>query len=213
MKTLELILLILGLVIGFVLLLVLAYYMGKYKNLKPIVFGVAGILIFGFSIYCMADLNYYYNAKGGVFGVLTGLFEVNMVENNVNDLEFSITNIELKQIDGDSYGAKIIINRKPIVDAEKSYYVFVNGIPTTSSEVDTVHAKATYNYSFLDKKMNSMLSDELDMSFAFYENYTTLQITTNGGSDAVKLWNSYFQKQNFKITIEESSLGVILEGK
>lgn len=209
MGVLETILLILGLVIAIVLLLVLAYQMGKHKNLVPIVVGVVYVIVFGFSMYCLCDLNYYYTAQGGVFGVLTGLYKVNIVESQ-EGLDYSLSNIEFKQIDGDEYGAKITISQNPQMQDDVKYCIFINGVPLITSEVDKIHAKGSYMYNFYDKNMKLLLHDTLDLSFAFYENYTTLQITTNGGSDAVKQWNSYFQKQNFKITIEQSPFDLIV---
>ena len=202
MKTLEIILLVIGLAIGVALLMVLAFQMGKHKNLIPIVLGVVCIGVFIFSIYCMTDLNYYYTAEGGVHGVLTGLFHVNTVEGE--DLEFSLTNIELKQIADDQYGAKVTINRTITMEDDKQYVVCVNGIPCTTSEVDQIHAQATYAYTFYNKQMTGF-EDTLNFNFAFYKNYTSLSVSTEGGSEAVKNWNSYFNKNDFVVIIEEST--------
>ncbi len=200
MNTLELILLILGLSIGIIALLVLAYNMGKHKSMVPVVVGVVGIIFFGFSIWCMVDLNYYYTAKGGIYGVVSSLFHVNLVEGE--DLEFSMKNIELRQVDGDQYSASIQLNRLIEFEEGVDYIITVNGVPTTTSTVTTTYAQASYEYSFLNEDLSTKLDDSLQFSFAFYANYTTLKVTTNGGSEAVRLWNSYFNKNNFVIKIE-----------
>lgn len=202
MSTLEVILLVIGLAIGVALLMVLAYQMGKHKNLIPVVLSVVGVGIIIFSVYCITDLNYYYNVKGGVYGVITDLFHVNIVEGE-EELEFSLSNIALKQIHENEYGAKITIGRTITMEEDKTYIVCVNGIPCTTSEVDKIHAQATYAYTFYDKQMKGF-EDTLAFSFAFYPNYTTLSVTTKGGSEAVNNWNSYFQKNNFDVTFEES---------
>lgn len=196
------ILVIVLLILGAIGLAVMSYYMGKHEWLKPIFYSIAGIGLLGFSMFCIADLNYYYNVKGGIYGVLTGVFNTNQVEQD--NLNFSLKNIELTQEFENKYSATIMINNS--IEIENKYYeIFVNGIPCTYSEVDTIHATGSYGYVFYDDSMEEILSDTLNFNFAFYENYSTLKVSTNGGTEAVKNWNSYFNKNNFVVSIEEST--------
>ena len=204
MGVLETILLILGLVVGIVLLLVLAYYMGKNKNIVPIVIGVVGIVFFGFSIFCIADLNYYYTAKGGIFGVVSNLFHANIVEEQ-EGLEFSLKNIELRQKESGNYSASTQINRTITFEEDVEYLIKVNGIPVTQSDVTGNYATGVYEYTFYNTDWSIKSEDTLFLMFAIYPNYSTLTVTTFGGSENVKLWNSYFQKNNFVITIEPTT--------
>lgn len=188
-------LLIVGLFVG-------SYYAGKYPWVKYLMLSILGVVFLGFSTYCATDLNYYYTAEGGIYGVLNGLFDVNVVEGE--DLEFSLKNIQLKQVEDDTYSASIKLDRTISFENEKSYIICVNGIPCTTSEVNQNYAQGSYQYTFYDKDLNVKLEDSLKFNFAFYPNYTTLNITTNGGTEAVENWNSYFNKNNFVVTIEET---------
>lgn len=191
-------------VIVIALLCVAFYYMGKHKWVGKLIFSILGLIFVGFSIYCATDLNYYYTAKGGIYGVLNGLFNVNTVEGE--GLEFSLQNIELKQVEDDHYSASVKIDRVIDFEQDIKYIVCVNGVPCSSSEVKQNYAQATYEYKFYNQDLSLKLKDTLTFSFAFYSNYTMLTVSTNGGTDAVKQWNSYFNKNNFVVSIEESQI-------
>lgn len=178
-------------------------WLGKNKDYIPIVLSIVGVGVVCFSAFCISEVNYYYTVQGGVFGVLSNLFGVNQVEGE--DLEFSLKNIQLIET-GEKYSAKINVAREINFEEETEYIICVNGIPCTTSEVRNNYAVATYEYNFYDKELNIKMTDTLEFSFAFYTNYSELTVSTSGGSEAVRLWNSYFNKNDFVVGIQEGYL-------
>lgn len=179
----------------------------KFPNARFLVIGLCAVVFFGFSTYCISDLAFYYGAEGGIYGELEGLFQTNIVDQSEEGLSFSLRNVELKQLDGGYYGATMRLDKTPTFAENTSYYIFVNGVPASNAEVNTTYAKGAIKHNFYDKNKDIFLSDILDISFAFYKNYSTLQVTTYGGADAVNEWRAYFQREDFVITIEESTIG------
>ena len=194
------------------LIVVLIILCVKYPNARFYILGIAGVALGCFTVYCINDLNYYFNAEGGVYGYISSVLGINQAQ--TEDLTFSLSNIELIQVEGDKYSATVSISDTREMKEGKTYGVFVNGVPVTSSTITAQYIKADYTYTFYDSTLSEMLTDTLSFDFVFYPNYSNLTITTNGGTAAVKQWNSYWSKNNFVVTIEQSPIltSEIVEG-
>ena len=183
---------------------VIAFLLACLKNPKVgkwvllAIFIVAWIAV---TAYSGIQLNYYYNATGGIYGTITGIFDTNKVEIEDN-LVFNFDNIELTESSNGDYIASIIINEILSVGSDK-VGVYVNEMPCTYVDNNSDYVVAKYTYSFLDNDMSILCTDTLTMYFAFYENSTQLTISTSGGSKAVNYWNYYFNKNDFKVRIGE----------
>lgn len=179
---------------GFVIMFVL-----KPKS-RPWIISLSCIVLIGTSIPCTVNLNRYYSAKGGIKGVLSTIINSeNKAE--IEEKTISLKNIMLTLDDDGNYSATIFPETNLNLDKDKTYSVSVNGSPCGYVEVNTDYILAKYTYNFYDKDKN-FKTDTLEMYFTM-DNYTTLEVLTRGGSEMVKYWNFYFNRNNFDITINE----------
>lgn len=189
------------------IVIAIVWICGKYPSARVFVLTgvviVVSVVLLGTSIYCGVNLNAYYNEKGGIFGAITGIFDTNTSE-VVDEIDIKINNIELTQQNGDTYSAKIMIDKVLDLDDGTQYGIYVN-----DNFVDNIdnpnYVRAEYTYTFQNNSLTELLTDTLILDFAFDNTSTTLIVTTNGGVNAVSYWNSYFNKNNFIVSIEESS--------
>lgn len=189
------------------IVIVIVWICGKYPSARVFVLTgvviVVSVVLLGGSIYCGVNLNAYYNERGGIFGAITGIFETNTSE-VVDEMDIKINNIELIQENGDVYTATIMIDKVLDIDDGTQYGIYVN-----DNFIENInnpnYTRAEYTYTFQNNSLTELLTDTLILDFAFDSTSTTLIVTTNGGVDAVSYWNSYFNKNNFIISIEESN--------
>ena len=181
----------------------------KFPQGKIFVGTILGIAILCFTFYAGIELNFYYSASGGIYGVITGIFDTNTVE--VDDVTFKIQNLELTQNSDDLYTAQIMTDDVISLEKGKVYSLYVNDVPTKTLNFSSNYIQARYSYSFYDNKQQLLENDSLFINFAFYTNSTFIEIYTEGGSQAVKYWNYWFNKNTFVITIEET--GYVQDGK
>lgn len=191
------------LLIGLIILLVSCF---KYPKIGgPVLLGVFFIGLIALTVYSLIQLNIYYNAKGGIHGAITGIFNTNKIE-VVDDLTFELKNIELTESSDGKYSASISINQVVSLDTRESLGVFVNDMPCdTTSEVQTDYAIAEYVYSFYDEDKSLICTDTLTLNFAFYDESTYLKVSTDGGTlpveECIKYWHYYFNKNGFIVKI------------
>ena len=176
----------------------------KSSNAKFFVGVFLFIVLLVSGIYSGLQLHTYYSAEGGIYGVITGVFNPNEVK-VVNSIEYSFENIELTQLHDDTYNAEILLKDVVSFDGTKNYGVFINNAPCDFVQYSSFgeYLIAKYEYCFLDNSFEDILTDTLEFKFAFYTNSTYLSITTNGGVNAVKYWNYYMNKNLFVLTMEE----------
>ena len=189
------------------IVIAIVWICGKYPSARVFVLTgvviVVSVVLLGTSIYCGVNLNAYYNEKGGIFGAITGIFDTNTSE-VVDEIDIKINNIELTQQDGDTYSARIMIDKVLDLDDGTHYGIYVND--NFVENIDNPnYVRAEYTYTFQNNSLTELLTDTLILDFAFDNTSTTLIVTTNGGVNAVSYWNSYFNKNNFIVSIEESS--------
>lgn len=175
--------------------------MGKY-----IIFSLLGTVLLIMTAYSLVQLEKYYSAKGGTYGQLKGFFETNKAE-ELDTNKLSITNIELLQNDTDTnvYSASLQITDVYILENDSEYLILINSVPCTSSENQSDYVKAEYTYTFYNKNKEEILTDTLDITFAFYSKSTRLTLETDGGLEAVGLWNYYFNKNTFVVELVQKS--------
>lgn len=176
----------------------------KYPQGRIYVFTFLGVAMVALTSYCCIQLNYYYTAEGGIIGKIHDLFQNNTVE--VEDMTFSLNNIELIQDKDDVYTAQILSHESIKLSPNERYVVFVNNQPCAVNENDNRgdYIIANYTYMFMDVDREVLCTDTLKLTFAFYENSTYLSISTSGGAKAVKYWNYYFNKNTFVVTIAKA---------
>ncbi len=193
---------IMAIIVGLIVALVycIKYFKSGGKYVLLILFTVAMIAL---TTYSGVQLYYYYNAHGGIYGALTGIFNPNEVV--VNELNYEFKNIELKE-DGDNiYSADIIINEVMQLDKDTVYGVYVNNMPCDYVENAQDYVMADYTYKFYDRQMYEIIEDTLSIKFAFYTNSTLINISTKGGENAVKYWHYYLNKNTFIVTVKPTN--------
>lgn len=194
---------ILALIVGLVVAVVFCL---KYPKIGgPMLLCLFGLALIGADIYCVTQLNIYYNAEGGIHGFLTGIFDTNKIQ-IVDDFTFKVEDIELTEKTEGTYSASITTDRVISVNTRENLGVFVNGAPCdTTTEVDKDYVIADYTYTFFDTDKSVILTDTLTINIAFYGNSTTLTLSTKGGTlpveDCIKYWHSYFNKNGFEVKV------------
>ncbi len=175
----------------------------KHPSSKWFVATILSIALVVSTCYCAIQLNYYYTASGGIYGKISGIFNTNIVE--VEELTFSLKNVELVKEYEDTYSAKVLNNKVVKLNGKDNFTVYVNDEPCTISQVEneTNYCIANYSYIFFGEDKSVLCEDTLTFHFAFYTNSTYLSVSTIGGADAVKYWNYYFNKNVFDIRLEK----------
>ena len=171
------------------------------------------VLVVG-GVFSGYHLNKYYNTKGGIVGQLTEIFNPNAVEvEQREDIVFDFSSVMMTQIEDDKYRAEFITDDVIELAVNEGYVVFVNDTPCelieygenlVSDEISSDYVISEYYHAFYDENKEFVLKDKLTFRFAFYKNSTRLIVETTGGEEAVSLWNSYFQKNDFIVKIKAS---------
>lgn len=186
-------------IVGILILALLITYSKKYAWVKVFTIVLVLVVCVGSATYCGIQLNFYYNASGGIFGYIEDVLKPNDVK--VEDMDFKIENIELTQDAGtDTYSARILIDKTLDFENEDNYGVFVNDI--FYANVASNYAIVNYSYTFFGDNLEILLTDTLQINLAFNANSTSLTLKTQGGENAVRYWNYYFNKNNFVISIK-----------
>jgi len=190
------------LVAGIGLILVILASIKNFRVGKYVLITIFTIGVVALTTFSGIQLNYYYNTSGGIYGAITGIFKTNEVT-IVDNIAYEFTNTELVQVgDTDTYSASIIINEVMELENNIEYDVFVNDVPCDYVQNSTDYVLANYIYCFYDEEFNVLCEDTLTFRFAFYTNSTHLKVSTNGGADAVKFWNYYFNKNKFIVSLK-----------
>ena len=191
---------------------VIGYFLIKSSAFRKFFLAFLCFLIFLGGFASGVLLNKYYNTSGGIIGKLSQVLNPNYVEvENRDEIVFNFKSIMLIQTDGDKYRAEFSTDDVIELASNEAYAVFVNDSPCelieygkdyVSDEISSDYVISDFYYAFFDEDLNFVLKDTLKFRFAFYKNSTKLVVETVGGSDAVALWNSYFQKNDFVVKIK-----------
>lgn len=186
---------------GAIVLIVL--FILKYKNGRIIIVTCLCVAFIGFTIYAGFYVDRYYKADGGIYGQITKLYNPNQVD-ITDTVKYSFKNVVLTQDYDNNYSAKITSNEvlDLILDENSTYGVYVNGVPCQNCKITEEFILADYGYVFYNDDLTIAKQDTLSLKFAFYSNSTLLIISTDGGADAVRYWNYYFNKNLFEVTID-----------
>lgn len=178
------------------------YLVIKYPQGRIYFFTFLSLAFIGVTIFCGVNLNTYLSAQGGIFGSLSGAFGLDKVE-VVDNQTFELNNLSMTlQTDG-SYALEVSVNKQLKLDSSKTYGIFVNDVPTNLVGSESDYISSNYSYNFYDTNNELLCADTLAIKVAMYENSTLLHVSTSGGSEACKYWNNYFNKNSFKIKIDD----------
>ena len=187
-----------------VILVAIAIYVPSARKLIiKFIVGFVVVLFVGGSAYCGIQVDRYLNAKGGIYGYVTGLLDINTVTQEDETLRFKLNNIVLTQDDGDEYSALIYPSNIITLEDDVNYTIYVNDIPLIPVDSSSGYIVADYTYTFYNDDMSIALEDTLRFNLSFDDYITTFKITTFGGQNAVNYWNNYFARNKLTVSIEE----------
>lgn len=173
----------------------------KPKSRPYIIAIVCGVIVVTSAIN-FVRLDRYYSAQGGIRGIFSSIVNGEN-KGEVSDNSVSLNNVVLTLNEEGNYSATIIPQNNLVLDAEETYTVFVNGLPCGYAEVNPDYIFSTYEYNFYDKNQ-AYTTDTLEIYFTM-DKQTKVEVLTRGGSEMVKYWNYYFNRNDFVITIKETS--------
>ena len=181
-----------------VLILVWLKCCNKYESFKVATLGLLAIALVGFTGYSAVNLGVYYNAQGGIYGVME---DTSTSDVKIDGMSFEFSNLNLTQVlDSNVYSLEIV--KEPLkIDVDSTYGVFVNGSLATNNSVSSKFVIAEYRYLFKNIDGELLCDDSLDLRFYFNANNTKLVVKTEN-PEAVKYWHSYFNNNGFVVTLE-----------
>lgn len=181
-----------------VLILVWLKCCNKYESFKVATLGLLAIALVGFTGYSAVNLGVYYNAQGGIYGVME---DTSTSDVKIDGMSFEFSNLNLTQVlDSNVYRLEIV--KEPLkIDVDSTYGVFVNGSLATNRSVSSKFVNAEYRYLFKNIDGELLCDDSLDLNFSFNAKNTKLVVQTEN-PEAVKFWHSYFNNNGFVVTLE-----------
>lgn len=172
-------------------------YLCSISSAARIVFGT--ILVFciaASAVFSGIKLNQYYSAEGGIYGKIENFFGVNEAE-TIDDLTYKLNNVNLKPtINENEYSAEFFIYESKETTENTNFILLLNDTPCSNVKVGGDYVAAEFIYNFYDEDEQLILHDTMNIRIATYKNYTYIHLTTDGGSEAVKLWHYYFEKND-----------------
>ena len=204
------------LVIAF-LIITLITLMAEHEFLRWVI-GIPVFCVLVFSaLYSYGRIDNYYSSKGGVIGSLTALIDVNKTEINKDEskLTYSFKNLQMQKDDKGYYVVEKTEDAS-LLDKNETYLAYVNGYPCdiVNLVVGDDDSKFIYRFSyvFADYDDNGNLvpiaDDTIQIEFTFFKSSTNVKIKTDCSDEIYGLWNSYFNKNNFEITLEKANAEV-----
>jgi len=213
-KTLELVVIIaIVILIGIFITL-----FAKHKDIRKFLSTLVVIIVFTGLIFSASfsiiNINKYYNTKGGIKGALNEIFKQNEVVIDTKELNFNFKNISLIQNEDNSYSAEFKTSNVIKLDADENYTLYINKIPIIITTYSDDYFTADYTYTFFGNDRKEILTDTLNIYISFYENETNVLISTDyakthDNAESIDLWNSYFNKNSFMMTIKKDKTSLI----
>lgn len=193
-----------------ILIYLFLYFFSKFKPVQSLFYGIVFLLLVASGVMSFGNLNIYYSTKGGVIGEITSIFKKNQVEvtENEKEIKFDFSNIVLEKNSQGKYSASMTSNTILNLDSDEEYFIYVNDEPCTTVKCEKRDIYATYSYVFMDRENGEyrvLADDVMTFYFALYSNYSYLYIEVENGEETAGLWNSYFNKNNFKAVITKVS--------
>lgn len=176
-------------------------------------FGIPLVVCLVFTgIYSYGQINTYYSAKGGIYGYITDYFKPNQATTELEDgkLITNFTNFNLV-LDGEYYSVSKTESIVYELEDEATYILTINDYPCDEIKqvISEEDAFLTYEYNYLfgdyteDGSIKVKAEDTITITYKILKNEVTITITTNCDGSTSKLWNSYFNKNNFELTLQK----------
>ena len=171
------------------------------------------ILIFT-GVYSYGQINLYYKSSGGIHGYLEDYFKPNqgITQNEDGKLKTSFNKFNLTS---DGKGYYLVTKTENIVyevDENANYVLTINDIPCESKKqvVSEEDAFLTYEYTYLfgdfDEDGNIVIKavDTITINYQILKEKVIITMKTRCDETTSKLWNNYFNKNNFELTLQKA---------
>ena len=190
-----------------VMVLVGVFYLCiEIPQLIPVIGGLLAMTIFVLGGLATIESIKYFNAHNITIGeVIDSAFKNDSTAEEVEGktLTWNMTNLGFKYVNDSTYVTTI---EKPFNEAidlkNNDYILYINDNACAVNNTGSDYVKAQYTYSFYDSHNNLILSDTLYINFGFYKNQTIIELTTNGGENAVNMWKAYQVKNGFMFELK-----------
>lgn len=149
----------------------------------------------------------YYTISGQTYGTVSSVFNDRKTEyEKTGELtfEFSKFGLQSTTIEG-QFQARVTDPHKIDIDlSNNDWSIYVND--TLLSNITTTGSALSGELSYLFRDTNNtpITVDTLFISIGFEDNATDIVVTTNGGDVAVNLWNTYLNKNGFKLELKQT---------
>ncbi len=162
---------------------------------EPVRWVLSVILVLGLvssSVYCLYQIDGYYSAEGGIYGILTG--NVNS-ELSIDDGVFNFTYLEFKKTENvDEYIIEVEDSKVYSLDLSKKYVLEFNGQPCVIESWSSDYLTAHLTYNFYGSTGDIVQSDTLFFEFIFTDSNTIVRLITKGGDGVICYWYTYFSR-------------------
>lgn len=178
----------------------------KFPSLRTAVAILASVMFVFCSCIAINRVVTYYTVSGKTYGTVDSVFKNNQVDfEKTDDYTFEFRNFGLQSTTiTNQYQARATDTHKIEIDlSNNDWALFVNG--TLLSNLQNTKSTLTGDlfYIFYDTNDTVIKADALTISVAFEEKTTEIVLTTNGGDIAVNLWNTYLNKNGFKLKLKK----------
>lgn len=189
-------------IIGLVFIFALMYFL-QYKGFQIFMLVVFTIVIMAGGVFSVIKINKYHSASGGIVGKIESILRPNQASKTKDKIGFKFDNLMMTKDADENYSVYIISEEIIELKEDEDYVVLVNNEICSFDYQSSNYIEFEYNYLFMDKKHETILDDTLYIQIVFYKTRTELSVYTTGGVEARNLWQAYFSKNNFEITLEK----------
>ena len=190
-------------VFSVIIIVLIIWLCVKFPSARMACFIILSVVFTGLTAYCVVNLNIYYNAKGGIYGQISGLFSPSV---SVGETTIEFNNLELIQyLDTNTYYCEIISDKAIEIDEDKNYQMYINNTPCSSSKISSNYISSEFRYQFLNEKDEVLCDDTLQIRLVFNKNNSHFYIYTENGTETIKYWNYYINKNDFVISLQETN--------
>lgn len=176
----------------------------KYKWARILTGCIVYVILMISSIISIFHINNYYSTKGGIIGEITAILKPNQLNIDVENLNIRFENTMLTKQANGKYGAKFESNKRIALDNSEVYALYINNDELSYVEIskDLGYVVCSYSYVFRDKNYKAIASDKMTIYFSFENKVSTLYVEVENGEETNSLWNAYFNKNDFVISIK-----------
>lgn len=192
-----------------VAIIMFLYIFIKFKGLRTLMVIALIIVTIVSGIFSTYYVGEYYFRKGVTVGsVLNSLFSNNVPKYEKSDAyKFVYDSMGFASTGtANEYQSKIVEAREVDIDLSKNWEIFINDIECNINKVEDNEISAKFTNAFYNKNKELILEDTLNVSIVFHKKTFEIYLTTNGGDDAVKYWNTYLNKNGFVLELKTATI-------